>query len=391
MKGDGRIFVYTEAAPANENVVARGLHRAASPILKSIGDHIEGIAIYPVGRRFQSRELDPELAPLCTTVSPLGTIVCKAIRRFLPKHSGFSDLLPALIFARRLRRSPAKILFSFVGADAGVLKRVQKLAALADKEYILYVVDDFLTALRVSEATEGEVRRVDENAGVVFRGARHIFSITDGLSATLGQRYGASVTTLGLAFEPGPKPQANSKLQIIYVGSINFLYALGLQDLIHAVERVRRTSGVDLLLRLTLPHGMAEKELGPLPPFVISAPAETSIGLAQEIASSLFAFLPYSFEQRERAMVETSFPSKSMEYLAYARSIVVYGPEYGVATKLFRENGLPSVVSSPKELESTVQSHLAIRPDHSSLYREYLLAAHSKSTVRKILCTELDK
>jgi hypothetical protein len=135
---------------------------------------------------------------------------------------------------------------------------------------------------------------------------------------------------------------------------------------------------------------MARTELGELPPFVVSSPVDTSKGLAREIASSLFAFLPSSFDLREKVMVATSFPSKSMEYLAYARSIVVYGPDYGVATRLFREKGLPSVVSSPSELEDKVHSHLASWPQNSSIYRSYLAEAHSLAAVRKTLCDNLD-
>ena len=39
-----------------------------------------------------------------------------------------------------------------------------------------------------------------------------------------------------------------------------------------------------------------------------------------------------------------------MEDLSYARSIVVYGPDYGVAIQYFRKAGLPTVVSSVVEL-----------------------------------------
>ena len=88
-------------------------------------------------------------------------------------------------------------------------------------------------------------------------------------------------------------------------------------------------------------------------------------------------------------MVSTSFPSKSLEYLAYARSIVVFGPDYGVATKVFREAGLPSVVSSPEELEGAINSHLQAWPEHSAVYRRYLVEAHSLAAARKTICDGL--
>jgi len=79
-----------------------------------------------------------------------------------------------------------------------------------------------------------------------------------------------------------------------------------------------------------------------------------------------------------------------MEYLAYARSIVVNGPDYGVATQYFRRAGLPSVVSSPEELEDMIFTHLTTQPDFSAMYREYLASAHSLVAVRKTLCAGLE-
>jgi hypothetical protein len=293
------------------------------------------------------------------------------------------------MLARMVRRSAADILFCFVGADPGILTRAAKLADLAGKSCVFYVVDDFLSTMRIVGVDEGTIQGVRERSRAVLRAAKHVFAITDGLGEHLRESYGVSPTTLHLAFELEPRPMLTAKRQIIYLGSINFLYAEGLRDLFRVVERVRRSSGAELTVRLTVPAELAQRELGKLPDFVFSAPIQTSEGLAQEIASSLFAFLPYSFNSRERSMVTTSFPSKSMEYLAYARSIVVYGPEYGVATRVFRQMGLPSVVSSPRELEKVVHGHQAAWPEHSALYRSYLTAAYSRGAARKTLCDEL--
>lgn len=384
-----RIFIYTEAPPVHRDVVAHGLYRAGAPILRSIGDHIDGIAIYPSGRRFEGHDLDQELAPLCRALPRIPTMLCKALRRYPALDFGVADALPALMLARTVRASTADILFAFVGADYAMLTRAARLAALAGKSYVLYLVDDFLLPLRIAGATKEELQRAGGKARVALRGAKHVFAITEGLCEHLRESYGISPTTLPLAFELEPRPMLPPKMQVVYVGSINFLYAEGLRDLFKAVDRVRMVTGADLTVRLTVPAEVAVRELGALPRFVVSTPAETSEALAQEIASSLFAFLPYSFDSREKAMVTTSFPSKSMEYLAYARSIVVHGPDYGVTTRLFREVGLPSVVQSPRELEEAVRVHLETWPEHSEVYRKYLAAVHSLAAARKKLCDEL--
>jgi hypothetical protein len=262
---------------------------------------------------------------------------------------------------------------------------------LSGKAYALYLVDDFVASLRISGADQETIQRTQSQVGTALRGAKHVFAITSGLGDQMLATFGVTPITLPLAFEyrPDAAPGPPAKSQIIYVGSINFLYSAGLLDLFKIVEQIRQSSGLDLKVRLTTPASQAQQELGELPPFVIAAPEPTAESLAQEIASSLFAFLPYSFAVREKAMVSTSFPSKSLEYLAYARSIVVYGPDYGVATQYFRNAGLSTVVSSPEQLAATTLSHVTTRPDASRDYKKYLETSHSLSVVRNILCASI--
>jgi hypothetical protein len=384
-----RILVYTEAAPVHHNVVAHGLHRAGVPIMRSIVEHIAGIAIFQSGQWFEKQDLDSNLTHLCVTVPRFPTLLCKALHRYSAFDFGIQNALPPLLLARAARRSSANVVLAFIGADVDHIIRGARLAAWSGKSYAFYLVDDFLLSLRQAGASKDTVQKATKQAREALRGASHVFTITDGLGEHLRKNYGVSSTTLPLAFEPEPRPLPSLKNQIIYVGGTNFLYADGLHDLFNTVERVR-ASGVDITVRLTVNAKVAARDLGELPSFVHSAPVETAQGLANEIASSLYAFLPYSFDQQHRLMVSTSFPSKSMEYLSYARSIVVYGPDYGVATQYFRKAGLPTVVSSVVELEEATRTHLAVQPDSSASYRKYLATTHSLAAVRKILCADLD-
>ena len=385
-----RIYVYSESEPLDRNVVAHGLYRAASPILRSIHGYLDGIAIYPIGLTLDSRDLDRELAPLCVSLPRLPTLFCKTLRRYPLLDFGISDRLPAWLLAPFIRKSSAGILFCFIGADIGTVTRAARLATLAGRTCVFYVVDDFFSPLRQTGMGKDAIRKVTEQAQEALRAAAKVFTITDGLGELLRQSCGVASITLSLAFETTPRPIAPLKNQIIYLGSINFLYADGLRTLFKTVEQVRMATGVDLMVRLTQTAKIAMQELGPLPEFVQAAPVETAEGLASEIASSLFAFLPYTFDPQHRTMVATSFPSKSMEYLAYARSIVVCGPDYGVATQYFRRAGLPCVVSSPAELEDMILTHLSTQPDFSAMYREYLASTHSLVAARKTLCAGLD-
>lgn len=189
--------------------------------------------------------------------------------------------------------------------------------------------------------------------------ARHVFAITDELAGLLHRQFGITATTLKLAFEPRPAPRPPRKDQIFFLGSINFLYLSALQTLLETVSRLRAQTGRNITVHFTQ---VAPAALAPLPDFVQAAPIADADVLAGEIAASLFAFLPYSFEPELRTMVETSFPSKSMEYLAYARSIVVYAPGYSNSARFFSKAGLPTVTGTPETLEQEICRQLESPP-----------------------------
>jgi len=386
-----RIFAYIEDAPVHRDVMAHGMHRAGPPILRAVQDYIDGIALYQYGHRYMQAEYDRDLAPLCAELPRFPTLVCKVLRRFPAFARGISDALPARLFTRTVRRSKATYLFTYVGADPTIMTRAANLAARTGTGNVFYVVDDFLAPLRITGATEDTLQREQKRAAKALAGAKHIFTITDGLGAYLKQNFGVESTTLKLAFEPDPVLKLAPKPQILYMGSINFLYAACLRELFRIVERVRRSTGIDVTVRLMTvsPLAMVKELLGDLPEFVISEPAKDADDLKAEITSSLFTFLPYSFDAQEKPMVSTSFPSKALEYLAYARSIVVYGPEYGVATKLFRETKMPTVVTTAEALEQEIKSHFANWPDYSETYRSYLSQSHSLTAARRTICTDL--
>jgi hypothetical protein len=212
--------------------------------------------------------------------------------------------------------------------------------------------------------------------------------ITAALGELLHQQFSISPVTLPLAFEPNPRPEPALKSQIFFLGSVNFLYVEGLKTLIQIVERLRGELACNLTIRLTSPGGT--DALGPLPFFVNATPIVGADALAAEIAASLFAFLPYSFDPALRTMVTTSFPSKAMECLAYARSLVVHAPSYSNSARLFTEASLPQVTHTDADLEVAVRNHLENAPDHSACYRTYLADNHSPAIVRRILLDTLE-
>jgi glycosyltransferase involved in cell wall biosynthesis len=57
-------------------------------------------------------------------------------------------------------------------------------------------------------------------------------------------------------------------------------------------------------------------------------------------------FLPYSFSESSRYAVESAFPSKTADYLAAGRPILVFGPPYSSLVRYAKEQGFAEVVDN---------------------------------------------
>lgn len=386
---DFRILIYTEDIPVGENTVAHGLHRASGPILKSIRDDLERIAIYPTHTRFPRSKFDADLVDRCLTSGFWTTLLSKLSRRLAPFRKFLGTTLPIRSLAFRLRDSKADMVLAIVGSSAETIERTAMLSRLLRKPYALYLVDDFLLPLRLAGQSEGAVSLVRKSAQAHLDGASKIFTITDGLGDLVQKEYGASSTTLHLAFSAQKRQRQPAKPQIFYLGSVNFLYAEGLKALFAVIERIRSELRLDLTLRMTAQPSIARAILGEMPEFVVAAPIPDSRVLADEIASSLFAYLPYSFSDEHQRMVSSSFPSKALEYFAQARSIVVYGPRYGTATEYFKKYDLPTVAETLEDLEKAVRNHLDVAPDYGAFYGRALERNHSIATAGSTVRSEL--
>jgi glycosyltransferase involved in cell wall biosynthesis len=93
--------------------------------------------------------------------------------------------------------------------------------------------------------------------------------------------------------------------------------------------------------------------------------------IASVLASADILFLPYSFLDGSRDAVETAFPSKTADYLAAGKPILVFGPKYSSLVRYASEQGFAEIVDefSPDAL---VQGICKIAG--SSPYREQLAA-----------------
>jgi len=91
--------------------------------------------------------------------------------------------------------------------------------------------------------------------------------------------------------------------------------------------------------------------------------------LANVITDADILFLPYSFSETARDAVETAFPSKTADYLAAGKPILVLGPEYSSLVRYASEQDFAEIVKefSPDALAGGI-AKIALSP----VYRENL-------------------
>ena len=94
------------------------------------------------------------------------------------------------------------------------------------------------------------------------------------------------------------------------------------------------------------------------------------------LADSHCCFLPYSFAKEDNIMTSTSFPSKLIDYLAWARRIVVYAPKSSIPFTYFKKYVLDFAIDDSSELYRNLLKMINFDANFSSQYRAILELEH---------------
>jgi glycosyltransferase involved in cell wall biosynthesis len=100
--------------------------------------------------------------------------------------------------------------------------------------------------------------------------------------------------------------------------------------------------------------------------------------LASALASADILFLPYSFSQSSRDAVKTAFPSKTADYLAAGKPILVFGPRDSSLVRYATEQGFAEIVDefNPAALAQSIQK-IAFSPGYRQRLAGRALAVFS--------------
>jgi glycosyltransferase involved in cell wall biosynthesis len=188
-----------------------------------------------------------------------------------------------------------------------------------------------------------------------LRRAAHIYSVSVGMQElvknTCGRESelqlpaGAPYTVEQLA---APARLAEEPIRILYAGGT----VKNAESLVRLIKTGTleqyglRTCSLDLYIPLTKEHFLElgwEHELVHLRGWVSHSE------LVQALHHADILFLPLSFAEEDIPIVIAGFPTKTAEYLACGRPILVFGPEYCSLVRYARQYGFAEVVTQPSD------------------------------------------
>ena len=172
------------------------------------------------------------------------------------------------------------------------------------------------------------------------------FCTSDGMQEILGPHPNSHViypmpgkyrVTAGNTF-----PNRTGRFRLVYVGSVENFYG---RMLCLLIEKVEATS--DLKIVVVGPNADWPKELldraRARGTYIGFKPPEEA---AEALASADALLVVMSFEKEHEVFMRTSFTTKFLDYVAFGKPVILWGPEYCEPVRVSRKHGGAAVVST---------------------------------------------
>ena len=370
------IAVLTDNMPIKDEAYGFGMYKVVNRLLLALGNRVNRIII--TDRNYDIRNIE---------------VLFQSKIAIANKFHHISNATLADIFSlyelrkciHELKQKEIKKIFIPLGADYRELRRAYWIAKVFHMSVAVYIVDDFI---EYQKKIIGSTSRTIEKRIIKYlRGINRIFVISDGMKSRIYDLTAKKSIVLPIPYQRDPddtlKKQRNN--QILFLGSINELYLDGLRDIAEIIDKINREKKTDIKLRFTYKSVAEVKNIIGKYNCISAQRINGENELVKELGDSLFCFMPFSDNADYYIMQNTSFPSKLVEYLAAASSIVIYGNKKNSAQQYFEKNHLSYVICGRdrKQLEECIMNHLAQNYDHGSSYRKVLERNHSFRYISK--------
>jgi glycosyltransferase involved in cell wall biosynthesis len=197
----------------------------------------------------------------------------------------------------------------------------------------------------------------------LYQQSQLVFCVSEDMRRALGTHPNAQVLfpipTQSVSEKPLARLTREEAFRVIYAGSLSDIYGSMLQSLCTSFQRI---------------PSIQLKLFGPQPDWpdllVQQLKADGIYGgfisresLVHELGKANALLVALSFNQPDQMRMQTSFPSKLIEYCQFGKPIIIWGPEYCSAVRWGRKHQSALVVISPlaQDLVKAIQE-LATQP-----------------------------
>src|SRR5205814_10684244 len=138
-----------------------------------------------------------------------------------------------------------------------------------------------------------------------------------------------------------PWPPSNGKFRLVYVGAVQNFYGRMLCSLIEEVEATNDLEIIVIGPNADWPAELLEraKTKGIYLGF---KPAEKA---AEVLASADAMLVVMSFEKQHELFMRTSFTTKFLDYVAFGKPVILWGPDYCTPVRVARKQVGAAVIS----------------------------------------------
>jgi len=137
-------------------------------------------------------------------------------------------------------------------------------------------------------------------------------------------------------------PRANGKFRLVYVGAVKNFYGRMLCSL---MEKIEATTDLELIVvgpQADWPKQTRERAQASGAYLGFKPPEKA----AEVLASADGLLVVMSFEKEHELFMRTSFTTKFLDYVAFGKPVILWGPEYCTPVRVARKHGGAAVVSS---------------------------------------------
>jgi glycosyltransferase involved in cell wall biosynthesis len=299
------------------------------------------------------------------------------LRTLMRAANGLEFALVALRTILEVRRKRAEALITIVQGRYYIAAAFA--AWVTATPHVTLVHDNFISAyVSPSDFVRGVKRRLTKR---ILRNAAYIYAVSPEMQRLVSTECGVE-SEIQLPSTTARACKAEGQAQVIREGGPIILFAglVGytvkdcldlLADLITSGQlKEYGLSGAQLHLCTTMTDaeiricGWGHKD-------IVCRSWVPQSELVSVLSSADILLLPYSFLEGSRDAVETAFPSKTADYLAAGKPILVFGPKYSSLVRYAAEQGFAEIVD---EFSQVALANSIRKIAFSPLYREHLTA-----------------